>query len=159
MPAILVVVWVAIITLFGYSLWLGRDRADDEANLGGQGAALESAGNSNTAEGTVPSLSDEERTLAESRDLKRLADMKMMRAILESYQKDKGYYPNTLDDLKPDYLENLPVNPTPGGAEYVYTGIGVAPYGLYDMTYELEVGAEDIEAGAHVMSTSGIAAP
>ena len=85
--------------------------------------------------------------------------MKMLRATLESYRDDNEHYPELIEDLVPDYLESLPQNPGPGGQPYVYTGIGSKPYSYYDMSYTLEVGAEGIEPGMHIVSPGGLATP
>ncbi len=158
LPVILVVVWIVIIALFGYSIWISKEDNVDET---GQATSIGAGGNANTTSISQPEviMSDEEREQARIRDSKRLADVKQLRAKLEIYQEDNGYYPENLDSLVPDYLEYLPQNPTPGGTAYNYTGIGSSPYQYYDMTYTLEVGVEEIDPGMHVANPGGIAVP
>jgi len=154
-PIILVVVWVLIIVLFGYSLW--QDKSDESSDdiMAGESTAVSDTANTNTA--SVEEMTEEQRDQALLRDTKRLSDMKLFRVTLETYRSDNGNYPETLDDLIPDYAEFLPRDPL--GQPYVYTGIGSKPYTYYDMSYNLEVGAEGIEAGMHIASPNGLATP
>lgn len=157
-PVILVVVWVFIIGLFAYSLWLDRD--DGDANeLLSETSISPSTDSVSVNSNPAVNMTDEQRAQAESRDRKRLTDMKMLRTTLEMYNDDNGNYPEFLDDLVPDYLEFLPANSSPGGQIYTYTGIGAQPYSYYDLSYGLEVGIEGIGPGMHVMSPGGLATP
>ncbi|MFA5134165.1 MAG: hypothetical protein WC505_00035 [Patescibacteria group bacterium] len=157
-PVMLIVVWAFIIGLFAYSLWLDQD--DENANELLPETTLSSNADAEPVnDNPAVNMTDEERLQAESRDNKRLTDMKMLRIMLESYRDDNGNYPETLDALVPDYLEVIPSNPGPGGQPYTYTGIGSKPYAYYDMSYWLEVGLEGIAPGMHVMSPGGLATP
>jgi hypothetical protein len=94
---------------------------------------------------------------AKTRDLKRISDIRQIQSALTVYFQEKAEYPGTLSELVPDYLGGIPANPTPGGANYTYTPIGTSPYKFYDLSYTLEVGVEDIEAGQRVATPGGIA--
>lgn len=106
------------------------------------------------AEPTVESQSE-----AEARDTQRLAHVRIIQAAIGLYKTDNGHYPDSFSDLMPDYLLAWPANPTPGGADYVYTPIGSLPAQYYDLSYELEVGTEGIIEGMHVANPDGIAVP
>ncbi|MDD5342483.1 MAG: hypothetical protein PHI73_04075 [Patescibacteria group bacterium] len=95
--------------------------------------------------------------VAKARDVKRLADIRTLFTALQSYYGEKGSYPNSLQDLVPEYLGGLPQNPTPGGVDYNYTPIGVQPATFFSVYYSLEVGVEDLEAGDHEATPQGIA--
>ncbi|MBU0598403.1 hypothetical protein KKF61_05470 [Patescibacteria group bacterium] len=158
MPLILVVVWLLIIALFGYSLWLDRNDNSDSSIY--EEVSLSSDDTNSTAISAPPvDMSEAQKEQAGSRDSKRLNDIKSMRAALESYRHTNGNYPAALEDLVPDYFEFLPVNPSPGGKPYNYTGIGSEPFTYYDISYVLEIGAEGIDPGMHIANPSGLAAP
>ena len=106
------------------------------------------------AEPTVEAESD-----AELRDIQRLSHVRIIQGAIITYHDANGNYPDTKADLIPDYLASWPVNPTPGGADYVYTPIGSLPAQYYDLSYELEVGTEGIIEGVHVANPDGIAVP
>lgn len=156
MPVILVVVWVLIIMLFGYGIW--QDKSDESSNdISFEETTIAPAANTNTT--PADNMTDEQKNQARIRDSMRLSHMRMLQSILQSYYDDNEYYPEYIKNLVPDYLESLPQNPGPGGRAYVYTGIGSKPYSFYDMSYVLEVGADGIGSGMHIMSPSGIATP
>ena len=153
-PIILVVVWGAIIALFSYSLLANKDTdAVPVTNL------VETTIDATPVINAAPKMTDAQIQQSRIRDTIRLNDMRSLRSALQEYNNDNGNYPEELDNLIPDYMETLPQNPVPGGQTYVYTGIGSKPYSYYDMTYELEVGAEGINPGLHVTSPGGIATP
>lgn len=159
-PTVLVVVWACIIVLFGYSLWSGRNSTTaDETN--DTNAAISTPEGTNTPTlGTPPQqMSETEREQARMRDTKRLSDIKMIQVALESYKKASAAYPESLSQLVPTYLKDLPTNPSPGGMEYSYTAIGGTPYTYYDLNYYLEIGADDIALGDHTASPGGVATP
>ena len=107
-----------------------------------------------------PELTTEERAQAVVRDAKRLVDVRSMQAALESYKKaNDDSYPAELISLVPAYLNGLPGNPAPGGITYTYTPIGSEPYAFYDLSYVLEVGAENIAPGDHTATPEGVAMP
>jgi len=156
-PVILIVVWVSIIILFGYSLWVSK--TNNNSNILFEETTISPSDEVNTNTSAIANMTKEQRTQAQIRDSLRLADMKKLRSALESYKEDNEHYPEVLDNLTPDYLKEIPVNPSPGGQEYVYTGIGSKPYSYYDLSYVLEVGAEGISPGMHIASPGGIATP
>lgn len=94
-----------------------------------------------------------------ARDTKRVADIRTLMSALTAYFNEKGSYPENLTALRPNYIEFIPENPSPGGEPYVYTPIGMAPYNFYSLVYTLEIGleAEDITPGQHEASPQGIA--
>ena len=102
---------------------------------------------------------EEAETGAGLRDLQRVMHVRIIQGSLINYKEANGHYPDTSNDLIPDYLASWPVNPTPGGADYVYTPIGSLPAQYYDLSYELEVGAEGITEGVHIANPDGIAVP
>ncbi len=156
MPVILVVVWVFIIVLFGYSLWQDKsDESSDDTFF--EETTIVPAINTNTR--LADNMTDEQKNQARIRDSMRLSHMRMLQSTFQSYYDDNEYYPEYIENLVPDYLESLPQNPGPGGQAYVYTGIGSKPFSYYDMSYVLEVGADGIGPGMHIMSPSGIATP
>lgn len=105
-------------------------------------------------------LSAEEQTAAETRDAERLSDVRTIQTAIEAYKADKGNYPDESSELiSGGYLSAWLANPTPGGADYVYTPIGSLPAQYYDLSYELEVGAEGVIEGVHVANPDGIAVP
>ena len=156
-PIILVVVWALIIVLFGYSMWVSKTNNNSNALL--EETTIGPSEETNTNTSLIANMTEEQRNQALIRDSLRLADMKKFRSILESYKEDNDHYPEVLDNLVPDYLDEIPNNPSPGGQEYVYTGIGSKPYSYYDLSYVLEVGAEGISPGMHIASPGGIATP
>ncbi len=151
------IVGLAIVGLFGYSVW--AEKNTDDANENAESVKIEI--NSNRGISSVPpqQMSETERELGRQRDVQRLSDIKKIRTALETYKTEKSAYPENLSELVPKYLGAIPVNPAPGGIEYSYTPIGSAPYTYYDMSYSLEVGAEGLEYGDHTASSDSIANP
>jgi len=97
---------------------------------------------------------------AKNRDEERLSEVEDIRTKLAKFNTDKGNYPETLDELVTEgYYEELPVNPTPGGIDYVYTPIGSLPAEFYDLAYSLEAGTDDLEPGEHIANPDSIAFP
>ena len=102
---------------------------------------------------------------AKNRDKQRVEDVKAIREAMEKFYKDNEAYPGDFVALVPDYLSDVPTNPSPGGVDYSLTGIGaeIEPgtqlFAYYDMVYALEVGADGIEPGIHVANPDGIALP
>lgn len=98
--------------------------------------------------------------VAKTRDVSRLADVRLLQDALNQYQGDHGAYPATFDDLVTGgYLAAIPENPKAGEAPYTYTPIGTEPYSFYTISYTLEVGAEEIAAGDHTANPQGVAQP
>ncbi|HLC99502.1 MAG TPA: prepilin-type N-terminal cleavage/methylation domain-containing protein [Patescibacteria group bacterium] len=121
---------------------------------------------------------------AKGRDTRRLTDIKGIQNALELYFIDKNGYPDDkvaglgssptigtvggayarLDDSgwsaladtdTPVYIVKAPLNPTPNGANYVYTSTDSAgltcdasPCATYTLTFNLESGAGGYAAGA-----------
>ena len=96
---------------------------------------------------------------ARKRDDQRIADVTSLRDALKKHFDEKSSYPDNFDGLVPGYLSALPKNPTPGGRDYNYTPIGSLPAKFYDLSYELEVGTDEVSAGGHVATPDGIAQP
>lgn len=95
---------------------------------------------------------------AVSRDEQRIADIKRIQEALVEFKSDRGNYPEKMEELAPDYLSEIPKNPTPGGIDYIYTPIGALPAQYYDLAYELEVGTSEVkDAGTHIANPEGIA--
>lgn len=110
-----------------------------------------------------------------SRDAKRVSDVKQVSTALELYFADNNGYPvaaagATLGDVNnkcldedgfvaacdaggTTYMGLVPTNPTPGGADYVYTS---ADGSTYSLTFTLEGATGGLDAGAHTSSPSGI---
>ncbi|GEM_PF-1644444 len=157
---VLIGVCIFALVLFGLALWTNQDKK--AANEFGESSLTnvndENIGQSNT-NAIIAQMSDEQKEQARIRDSKRLADIRSLRDALEKYKKDVGSYPQNLFLLKPRYLEEIPVNPAPGGQDYVYTPIGTEPYSIYDMSYSLEIGAEGVGPGEHIASSDGLATP
>jgi len=109
-----------------------------------------------------------------SRDAKRVSDIKQVQTALELYFTDKDSYPAGTDlVLGGDtalalssgngfaattggtaFMEQVPSNPTPGGADYLYTQTlsGVS----YTLTFTLEGQTGALLLGGHTASPSGI---
>lgn len=97
---------------------------------------------------------------AKARDEQRITQVKEIQSALSSFYKDKGNYPEKMDELVSEgYLSEIPKNPTPGGIDYVYTPIGSLPAQYYDLAYSLEVGTDGVEAGEQIANPSSIGQP
>ncbi|MBU1148910.1 hypothetical protein KKI23_02350 [Patescibacteria group bacterium] len=153
---IIIVVAVVLLVVGFLFMWLRSNREDNpettnttsEATVNGEETTET---NTNTVEASTSPL-------AQSRDAKRVSDIRAIIASLESHLTTNEQYPMTLSELiDGGYLGTLPVNPTPGGRDYSYTPIGSAPYKSYDLCYSLETNAmEGIEVGDHCATPSGI---
>lgn len=98
--------------------------------------------------------------VARARDLQRVNDVRLLQGAITEFYGDRGVYPASFDDLlAEEYMAQLPENPTPGGIAYVYTPIGAEPFRFYTISYQLEVGVEDVAAGDHTANPNGIAQP
>ncbi|MDD4290489.1 MAG: hypothetical protein PHH83_04475 [Patescibacteria group bacterium] len=75
---------------------------------------------------------------AEKRDQKRIEDIKAIVSAISLYYSQKNNYPGSLSDLSLT-LKEIPVNPTPGGENYIYTLNQNRKD--YKLTFILEVGA------------------
>jgi len=153
-------VCIVALVLFGLALWTSQDKK--AANELGE-SSLANANDENIGQtninAVIAQMTEEQKEQARIKDSKRLADIRSLRDALDKYKKDFGSYPKDLSLLKPRYIEELPVNPTPGGQNYVYTPIGTEPYSIYDLSYSLEIGVEGVGPGEHIASSDGLATP
>jgi len=94
---------------------------------------------------------DGDADAATTRDQQRYADVTAIRTALEAFEADKGNYPEKLEELVPDFLSAVPVDPLGDEASvpYTYTPIGSLPAGFYDFAYYMEVGVEGLEPIEH----------
>ncbi|MFH1031344.1 MAG: hypothetical protein V1767_02095 [Chloroflexota bacterium] len=159
MPIMMVVAGLAIVGLFGYSMWAEKNNDAEESDENMGSVNIEITNERGISSVPPQQMSEAERELGRQRDAQRLSDIKKLRTALDAYYQDKAAYPESLSVLIPKYLEILPVNPAPGGIDYSYTPIGSAPYTFYDISYSLEVGAEGLEYGDHTASPDGVANP
>ena len=112
---------------------------------------------------------------AKGRDAKRLSDIKQLQTALELCFDNGVGYPiitgsptnhvgagaglltttNCASASIPfsTYMNPLPENPTPGGADYVYSAASNA---TYTITFSLEGQSGSLASGAHTASPSGI---
>lgn len=108
-----------------------------------------------------------------ARDAKRVSDIKQIQTALELYFTDKSNYPTvtgsvvlgaagakTLSSVgfadtavTPTYMLLVPANPTPGGANYTYSGGGAT----YLINFSLEEASGGLSAGGpHTATPNGI---
>lgn len=107
-----------------------------------------------------------------SRDAKRLADMKQVSTALELFFNDQASYPVATDLVlggatakclgaggfaasactAPVYMGLVPTNPSPGGANYTYTGSATA----YTISFSLEGASGGFALGAHTATEKGL---
>ncbi|MFA6272074.1 MAG: hypothetical protein WC693_03120 [Patescibacteria group bacterium] len=148
---IIVIAWL----LFGNSK--DNDVNQQNTNLADADALLLNSGMDENTNTTRVVNNDPE---AKNRDEERLTEVEDIRTKLAKFNTDKGNYPETLEELVTEgYYEELPVNPTPGGMDYVYTPIGSLPAKFYDLAYSLEAGTEELEPGEHIANPENIAFP
>ena len=127
-----------------------------------------------------------------ARDAKRVADIKQVQTALELYYNDQDEYPTgttlalgevdgnascTTDCLclgstagfaatcdGTVYMGLIPANPSPNGADYVYSGLdddelacaGGGDCSDYDLTFEIEGSVGSLSVGARTASPEGI---
>ncbi|MBU0612646.1 hypothetical protein KKB10_01395 [Patescibacteria group bacterium] len=156
---VMAIIGIVVVILVGWYLYtVLSDNSDDTqttVNLQEADVLILDGVNENTNTAVVNS--DPE---AKERDIERVADIEEIRIQLAVYNADKGNYPETLEELVAEgYYEELPVNPTPGGIDYVYTPIGSLPAKFYDLAYLLEAGTDELEAGEHIANPDSIAFP
>lgn len=107
-----------------------------------------------------------------ARDAKRVADIKQVQTALELYFNDQSNYPGATGTLGDSgfvclgtggfgaagcagaYMGLVPSNPTPNGADYVYTADGST--GTYSITFSLEGQTGGLGTGAHTATQNGI---
>lgn len=97
------------------------------------------------------------KNIQRSRDSRRLDDIHIIEAALESYrQSNNETYPEALSQLVPEQFAAAPRDPSTG-VPYQYTRTaGTASYAI---VYTLEVGVQNIAAGTHTAIPGNIAAP
>jgi len=111
-----------------------------------------------------------------SRDARRVSDIKQIQTALELYFNDENAYPieaaavtlgegdqlvlcnvgweNVVSDCTGTiYMGQVPDNPTPNGADYVYA---ISDGSTYAITFTLEGDTGGLGSGAHTASPSGI---
>jgi len=113
---------------------------------------------------------------SKSRDAKRVSDIKQVQTALELYYADQNGYPaGTATEIGSSsaavclasagwvtqanctgtvYMGNVPQNPLPNGATYVYN-VG-SSNATYTISFSLEGTTGELGAGAHTASQSGI---
>lgn len=57
---------------------------------------------------------------AKGRDAKRIADIRTIQLALEEYYNDNASYPTALSSLQPNYISNVPTDPSSPGTPYSY---------------------------------------
>ncbi|MBL7021876.1 hypothetical protein ISR92_00910 [Patescibacteria group bacterium] len=72
------------------------------------------------------------------RDRQRLDDITGVRSALALYYQEMKAYPDIMDDLLDNYLDNIPINPSPGGNSYIY--VPQNSNQSYKLTFTLEEG-------------------
>jgi general secretion pathway protein G len=108
-----------------------------------------------------------------SRDSKRVAEIKQISTATEVYFSEYGGYPDTLESLSPDYIENNLSAPLPPDGDcdettnaytYAPSGTGfdstkddsVTVYPGFELTYCLGADVENTPAGVHTLTPEGI---
>jgi hypothetical protein len=90
----------------------------------------------------------------EERDWQRYSDTNVLRIALNSYLSDNGEYPNKLDDLVPNFIPHMLLDPkTQQPYEYIRTSSG------YKLAFEMEKGVMILAPGRHILSTKGMDIP
>ncbi len=107
-----------------------------------------------------------------ARDAKRVFDVQQVQTALELYFNDQQGYPagtgtlgtGSFSCLGTDgwgpagcagaYMGQVPVNPTPNGADYTYASDGTS--GTYTITFEIEGQTGALAPGVHTASQDGI---
>lgn len=150
--AILMIIGVVVIIWFFIQIYSGK-----EVDMSQNFLKINNRVVSNTNTATNQTIDNE----AIKRDEQRISDIKKIQQALADYKKDKGNYPEKMEELvSSKYLSELLKNPTPGGIDYVYTPIGSLPAQYYDLAYSLEVGTDEVkEPGDHIANPDGIAYP
>ena len=83
--------------------------------------------------------------LAKARDARRKSDLQKLKNPLEDYYNDNQCYPNSLDQLKPDYLGEVPIDPVTKQPYQIQTS-GCDKYRIYAQL-EYEKDPAIVEAG------------
>lgn len=81
--------------------------------------------------------------LKKAHDAKRKADLRKLQNALEDYYNDKNSYPGELRELAPDYLAEIPIDPS-SGAIYDYFPQASQGYRIYvELAYDQDPDVED----------------
>jgi len=83
--------------------------------------------------------------IKKAHDGKRKADLVKFRNALEDYYNDHNCYPNELDELAPDYMSQVPTDPSPSQS-YAYSRPDCDTYRIY-VSLEYEQDPTIAEAG------------
>jgi len=138
----IVVILVAVIALVVF--WLNGSTTYEPDDLLVNGNLLNPNLVNNT-EGDIDQevVKDEvavEQSSPTERDQQRLEDVSVIRSALAFYYRDNKAYPDISADLLDGYLQELPINPNPGGATYIY--IPQDNNQSYKLSFTLESGGE-----------------
>ncbi len=83
--------------------------------------------------------------MGKARDARRKSDLSKLKNVLEDYYNDSKCYPSGLGDLTPDYIGQVPTNPSTK-ADYAYSSSDCDTYRIY-VTLEYEKDPVIAEAG------------
>lgn len=95
-----------------------------------------------------------EEMQGKQRDTIRISDLMQIDTALDLYFDDNQKYPQKLDNLMPDYISNIPANPTPGGIPYTYEPS--TDLSTFKLSFVLETGNYTYAAGLHVLVPEGL---
>jgi general secretion pathway protein G len=73
---------------------------------------------------TAVGLFSYQTTNRKARDGRRQSDLEQIRTALEIYRSENSFYPNSLDQLVPDYSKSLPSDPRQPEYDYYYLPSG-----------------------------------
>ena len=100
---------------------------------------------------------------AKARDTKRVGDIKNIQTALELYYSNAGAYPASLNDLKPNYMGQIPTAPTPHDGTcssstnaYVYVSTSSDAYRSYTLSYCLGADTGGLASGTAVATPAGL---
>lgn len=108
-----------------------------------------------------------------ARDAKRIADVHQISTAMELYNNEMGGYPSAVSDLVPNQIGAAPAAPNPADGScndaqntYTYTATGASftspkdnlttVYPSFTYTFCLGKAVNDIPAGTHTLSETGI---
>lgn len=108
----------------------------------------------NSEEETPSAPAAPPRSPEEERDWQRYRETNILRIALNSYLNENNVYPNKLEDLVPDFIPQMPLDPkTQQPYVYVHTATG------YKLAFEMERGVMILAPGKHVLSPKGMDIP
>ncbi|MDD5251040.1 MAG: hypothetical protein PHT12_00225 [Patescibacteria group bacterium] len=102
----------------------------------------------------APPVTSPTTPTANDRDWQRYGHLDLLRKMLASYEHDRRDYPQSLADLVPRYLKQLPTDPTTG-QPYAYERTATG----YRLTADFEAGVMALAAGRHHLSPNGFDLP